>query len=413
MKTLIACPLSRFLSSSPLAVLLGFACPSLSAEASDFSSLSGLLPPQQSLAAALDRSCASAGNGLAARCSELLALGADARRAAVHTLTPYQFLPQTGMPIKLRISQIDTRSRLNALRANRATATGGGSGDWEYRDGDLNVFLQGKYQASGKARSLSSFDADSFSSTAGLDYRFSENLVMGLALGYTQTNTVMIAHQGDMDTNALMGSFFGNYYLPGDFYLDWAATYTGFDNDVQRNLRYPGFAGGASSRPNADQYGMAVSLGKDFHYREWLFNPYVRFEYIHLHLDAYLERGGQGLGYAVNSQNDESFITIPGMQLSHHFSLHWGVLTPSIRFEWEHQHLNDDRKVRIRLADAAAGLGNFVLPTGRPDRDYYNLGGSLTATLPGGIGAFLRYEARLAQAPISSQIVELGVRVPF
>lgn len=412
MKTNISLPPFRPASLIP-AAWLGLSLLPDTAGATDFASLPGLLPPQQSLAAALDRSCATAGGALAARCGELQALDDTARRRAVQTLTPFQFLPQTGMPIKLRIAQVDTRARLNALRENQTSDTGGGAGDLEYRDGDLSVFLQGKFQASGKSRGLGSFDADSFNTTAGLDYRFSDKLVMGLALGYTQTNTVMISSQGDMDTNALMGSFFGNYYLPGDFYVDWAATFTGFDNDVQRNLSYSGFSGAAYSRPDAEQYGMAISLGKDFSYREWLINPYVRFEYINLHLDGYGERGGLGLDYVVDSQSDKSFITIPGMQLSHNFSLPWGVLTPSIRFEWEHQHLNDERLVRIRLADAAAGPGNFSLSTGRPDRDYYNLGGSLTATLPGGIGAFLRYEARLAQAPISSQIVEIGVRVPF
>lgn len=89
------------------------------------------------------------------------------------------------------------------------------------------------------------------------------------------------------------------------------------------------------------------------------------------------------------------------------------MLTPSIRFEWEHQYQNGSRDLRVRFADAAAGTGSFSISNSAPDRDYFNLGGSLAATLPGGNAAFLRYATRLGQQAVSSHIVEAGVRISF
>jgi len=89
------------------------------------------------------------------------------------------------------------------------------------------------------------------------------------------------------------------------------------------------------------------------------------------------------------------------------------VFTPAARVEWEHQYLNDNRLIHMRLAQAEPGQGNFTIQTGEPDRDYLNLGGSVSATLPNGGSGFVRYETRLGQANISDHILEAGLRMTF
>ncbi|BBL76597.1 autotransporter outer membrane beta-barrel domain-containing protein [Methylomagnum ishizawai] len=391
--------------------------------ADDFAGLPGLAPYQRSLGAALDQACPEATGSLAGRCTQLQALGPQQQAQAINQLTPYQFLPQSGMPIKLRMAQIDTRARLAALHAGQEPAysfdidgqrhQGGGSGDGELRDGPWGWFVQGKYQAGGKDKGSASFDYQTYNLTLGADYRASDQLVLGLATGYTRTDALMTQDSGNMGTNALLAAFYGSYFLPLEVYLDWAATYGSYNNDLNRKFAYPGFNGLALSEPDADQYGFSATLGRDFALDAWTLNPYARFEYINLQIPAYQEKGVSGLNYQVGLQSYESFISVSGLQLSHVFSTAWGVLTPSLRFEWEHQFLNDNQLLHIRLADAPAGTGQFILPTGNPDRDYVNLGGGVAAAFGGGVGAFLRYEARLGQSYLTSNTVELGLRIPF
>ena len=196
-------------------------------------------------------------------------------------------------------------------------------------------------------------------------------------------------------------------------YVIWLGTYAATDNNLQRKYGYAGYVGNTYSTPAADLYSLAVSAGKDFHYREWLLGAYLRTEYLHLQLGGYREQGGQGLAYQVGAQTDESLILIPGLQLSHVFSLAWAILTPTLRFEYEHQFKNDNRLINLRLADAPPGTGEFTLATGKPERNYYNLAAAVAATLPGGGAAFLNYEVRIGQAHLSSQTLGLGVRYPF
>lgn len=380
-------------------------------------SVAGLRPDQLSLLSAFNSACPGATGNLALRCRQLQGLTAAQQKQAIVSLTPFQFLPQTGLPVKLWPKQILSRKRQDATDGATAQfvpgAVGGGSGDFSLRDGPWGLIAQAKFQTGQKSLPVGGFVSDSYELTLGADYSFSEQLTAGAAFAYSYGDTQMDHDAGGMHSDIYRAMLFGNYFLPDGYYLNGLGIYTRYDNNLQRKFGYAGFSGNTASTPGTDIYSAVFSFGKEFDYQEWSFNPYLRLEYLHLQVDGYLEQGGQGLAYAVAGQADDSFILIPGLQISRAFSLPWGVLTPSLRFEYEHQFLNDNRRIDMRLADASYGSGRFFLNTGNPDRDYCDLGGSLAATFAGGAAAFLRYEARLGQSNLGSQIVELGMRLPF
>jgi uncharacterized protein with beta-barrel porin domain len=136
-------------------------------------------------------------------------------------------------------------------------------------------------------------------------------------------------------------------------------------------------------------------------------------EYLGMNIAEYREHSGNGFDIITGEQINHSFLSNLGTQVSYALSTPWGVITPAVRVEWEHQYLNDNRLIQMRLAEAAPGQGNFVIQTGEPDRDYFNLGGSVGATLANGGSGFVRYETRLGQANIADHIVEAGLRMTF
>jgi outer membrane autotransporter protein len=406
--------------------------------------LPGLTENQRSVANALVGACDGATGELAQRCSDLLGSElSDAEKiAALSQITPEQVASQTSMPLRIGTGRMaNLRQRLTQLRhggggldlamnidgrnvsyAQLARAlgkeSGGAAGDGPddpLRDGPLGFFVQGRFNGGDRdgTREERGYRFTSGGLTVGADYRLTDQLILGLAFGYDGTSSVFSQDSGAMDTDSYHGSFYGSYYLPQDFYVDWIGNFTRHDYDMKRNIRYSGFSSRARSNPEGNQYGFAVSFGKDLAISEWTLNPYLRMEYAKLQIDAYQEKGGGGLGLAFGSQDDHSLTTDLGAQIGRSFSLPWGVLTPSVRFEWEHQYQNGSRDIRGRFVDAAPGTGGFTISNSVPDRDYFNLGGSLAATLPGGNAAFLRYETRLGQQTISSHIVEAGVRISF
>ncbi|MGR9053929.1 MAG: autotransporter outer membrane beta-barrel domain-containing protein, partial [Gammaproteobacteria bacterium] len=139
----------------------------------------------------------------------------------------------------------------------------------------------------------------------------------------------------------------------------------------------------------------------------------ARFEYIHAVIDGYTETGGSGWALTISDQSDQSANTVMGGQISKNMSMSWGILTPSVHAEWQHQFKDNSRGILARFAGATAGTGFFRVITESPDRNYFNAGASLAATFQQGISAFLRYEGRFDQDNISNHAFELGMRVPF
>lgn len=395
-----------------------------------------LTPDQQSFSVALDEGCKAPGGALAARCQELQGLTPGQKLQAVQKLTPDQVPAQTALTTQFRSNRMEAPMiRLSSLRQGRAAplalsfggmnlAFGGGAAGDEpaaagsedsLRDPPLGAFIQGRLDFGDMQQNPSSrgYNYQSRNVTFGADYRFTDKLVAGLLFTYINTDSTYDQQSGGMNGNSYTGAAYGSLYLPADFFLDWAASYGGQDYSFSRQYSYPGFVGQARSQPGGEQFGFALNGGRDFAWDGWQFSPYTRFEYSNLHIGAYRERGGDGFDLAVGGQTAQSFVSDLGLQINHAFSLSWAVLTPSLRVEWEHQYLNDNRIIQMSLMDAASGTGGFVVQTGNPDRDYINLGGAVVATLPNGGSGFLRYESRLGQSDIAQHTVEFGLRMAF
>ena len=392
-----------------------------------------LTPNQQGFAAALAEACSAPVGVLITRCMEIQALSPTQQKAAIASLTPDQVPGQMLGPIKFSATRMEAPfARLASLRNQGGSAPlsfnfngmqipvgklGGAAGDDDelFRDNPLSFFLQTRFNFGDLQNNIweRGFESRSRAVTVGADYRFNDQLVTGLAFNYTNQSTEYVQSAGRMNTDSFMGAFYGSYFLPQDFYLDWVANYGSNEYDFTRQYSYPGFKSQSNANPEGYQYSFAVSSGKDFSWQAWSFNPYVRFEYLNMHIDQYQEQSGNGFDMTTGQQDNDSFISNVGLQISHALSMSWGVVTPALRVEWEHQYLNDNRAISMRLSQAATGLGNFVIQTGEPDRDYINLGGSVSATLPNGGAGFVRYETRLGQTNISEHIVEAGVRFSF
>lgn len=396
---------------------------------------------QTQVANAIDQTCGADGldGTLAQRCQELSQLTPSQQQEAIRQITPTQNIASVNQSLKIAVSQSrNVQNRLSNLRVTKRTPlfnvnfngiatppTGGGSGDDAeesgFLDGRLGFFLQGKYQRSDKRTRTTSrgsetgFGSDGGSVTAGADYRVTDNFTMGLAMGYEIAKLALVEKRGSQDIMTYKGLFYGSYYLPQDYYIDWVAGYGRYDYRSRRVISYSGFSGAAKGSPTADEFSISLSVGKDIAIDSWLLSPYGRFEYVDLDIGEYRESGNTGWEMAFGKYSAQSLTTTAGARLSYAWSLPWGILTPAIRGEWLHEYSNGSQTASARLIAAMPGTGlvPMAIRSLNPDRDYFNIEGSIAATFPEGRSAFLRYESRLGQDKISSHTVEAGVRIPF
>ncbi len=403
----------------------------------------GLTENQASLAAAIDRLCDSTDSAaLQSQCASLSSLSVSEQRIALAQLTPDQLAAQGTLAVESTGAQLNNvRARIQSLRrgssglglrglsiqvaglelpagllADAAMAQGGtgdGASQPLWADGRLGAFVNGRvlFGTQDSSSRQAGFDFDTRGLTLGVDYRYTKQTVVGGALGYSSTGSDFAAGRGDMDTRGFTASLYGSYYTPSSYFLDWIVNYGGNSYDTRRTIVYSGVNTSASGDTDSSQWGATVNTGADFSRGNLLLSPYLRLEYIDTRVDGYTEQGGAGWALAYQEQTVRSLTTALGGRVSWALSQPWGVLTPSVSADWEHQYKDGARALSVRFA--ADPSVPFTLQTDAPDRDYANLGISLAATLPGGKAAFVSYQTVLGQNYTSVSTIDLGIRLEF
>lgn len=336
---------------------------------------------------------------------------------------------EMGTPSRISMSSLSGQvAEINThLFELHKISQGGGSGDEEgsLLSNRLSVFANG-VGGFGETKSSSFEDAADFYSAGiliGLDYRFTNNFVSGVAFGYSHLdsdfqNTLNVSG-GGIDADIYNLSVFASYDL-ADFYLDGTFTYGWSDYDIERGVvvlsNNVDSTGGtnrvARSDADGEQYSAGLGLGYNYNYNALNINPLVRLDYYHGRIDHYTETGAFGLNLSIEEQNFESLQTLLGLQISYAFSHSFGVLIPQFNVGWHHEFLNDSRAINARYI---ADFNNNILTTftENPDRDYATVGFGFSSVFKGGAQVFFNYQALLGYNNVDSNGFTGGVRLEF
>ena len=147
--------------------------------------------------------------------------------------------------------------------------------DTSMQFGKLGIFMNGSYSTGNRDQTgrEPGFDVDVVGVTGGVDYRFTDNFVLGVAFGYSRTDANMESSAGDVDVNGYAVSLYGSYSLD-KFYIDGFGTYGQRDYEITRNVQYSveNSAGTGltnvnqsfSGDTNANEYSFGLGAGYDF-----------------------------------------------------------------------------------------------------------------------------------------------------
>ncbi|MBK1852413.1 autotransporter domain-containing protein [Marinobacter sp. 1-4A] len=265
----------------------------------------------------------------------------------------------------------------------------------------------------GKSKDTSSrpsYDQDGYGLTFGLDYRFSDTVVLGAAAGVSKSDTDFTSMQGHQDAQSISLISFGNYYPIDNLYVDGFAMWTEGDVDINRRVDVAMVQQDLASDTKSRQLTAATSVGYEFNYQSWQSTVYGRLQYSDLNIEGYTETGGS-MALTVKEQKTNSFTSALGARINHTFSWSRGVIIPSIDLEYVKEN-NKKYNISNNFANAATA-GNFSISADESDTEYMSLGTSLTAVFGGGQSAFIRYERLLLQDRYDFSSYALGLRAEF
>ncbi|MGC1954562.1 MAG: autotransporter outer membrane beta-barrel domain-containing protein [Gammaproteobacteria bacterium] len=277
------------------------------------------------------------------------------------------------------------------------------------------------------------YDFDTAGVTAGLDYRLTDNAILGAAFNYSNQsadlNQGVLLAGGDVEADVFSGSIFGTYYV-GDFYIDGIGTFSGVDYTIKREIIIPSSNPNADSvsavatgEPGANGYAFSLGGGYDGRYQEWSYSPFVRVDYRQLDIDGYTESGADGLNLQVEGQDVNSLIFAVGGQIAYAISAPFGVVVPRFRAEYNHEFEDDPVVLRAQYFApidpsnnlTATGLTNpvFEARTDEPGRDFAVVGGGVSAVFQRNVQAFVDFESVVGRSKVTNNILTTGVRVEF
>ncbi len=258
--------------------------------------------------------------------------------------------------------------------------------------------------------------------TVGLDYRVLDNLILGLAGGYSHLDLDFDRNinvgGGSVESDSYGLTAYGTYYI-GGFYVDGMFNYGWANFDLDRNIlinsNNPGvpiISRTAVADPDGDQWTLSLQTGYNFDHGALSYGPYARIHYRQVQTDSYTESGAGGLNLAIQEQTAISLQSIFGAQVSYNWSQSFGVLVPFLRFDWHHEFKDNSRALVGQYVSDPRGTSLVAFSSG-PDEDYFALNAGISGVFANGIQAYFNYNSILGHDLISGHLFSIGARMNF
>ncbi|MFK7857385.1 MAG: autotransporter outer membrane beta-barrel domain-containing protein [Granulosicoccus sp.] len=309
-----------------------------------------------------------------------------------------------------------TSSILNDFGPASILQSGGGaSSDLVSR---LGAFING-HVSSGTfdgAELQQDSDISSSSLTFGADYRFGDNVVAGLGLGFLQDESTFSNVIGGAESDGFNLTAYATWYEADKGYLDFVLDFGSADYDQERAISLTGDSSLiAASSPSSSATSITVSGGRNFKPFGVDLGGYFRLSLTRATVDAYsetlkLQRPGFAALYSIGEQSVASTKMVLGFELSKAISTSYAIVVPLLRLEYVTENESDKENIEATLITTGT-----VAQFQGEDRvtGYSNLGIGASAVFQQGRSIYAYYETHLQHDLISQNWLKAGIRLEF
>lgn len=279
-----------------------------------------------------------------------------------------------------------------------------------------SAFVSGNVGGGEKNRTAQEegFDFQTRGLTGGADYRYSNDVVFGAALGYARSDVDVAANGGALDASGVNLALYGTWYRTQSMYVDGVLNYARNSYEQKRNIAYTVGTTtiNRTARGNPDGRLLALSLGGGYEYafkNGASVDGSLRLRYLDTTIDGYTETGAAELNLRINDQNTRLFSSSLGGRASWPLSFKWGVLIPQFDLSWEHDFDGGAHTIKGNFVNEQF-QNQFAFKTEDADRDYFQSGLGASAVFPGGNTGFVQYQTTLGRDHFREWNVAFGVR---
>lgn len=303
------------------------------------------------------------------------------------------------------------------LPASLSSSAGDNGGGSTLLDERLGVFVNGEISLGDRDRRGKEFgfDFDSWGLTAGVDYRFDNGLIAGIAAGYTRYDADLDFDGGRLDSETKSIQLFGTYDVTDQLYLDLTLAAADLDFDQQRVVDLSGIGSLTRTVARGSAGGSQQSGSLAINYRipsesRWSFVSYGQAYVARNEIDAFEEHGSPfALSYP--EQDFHSRTYTGGIRVSRAVNFSSGVLTPFADASFSYEDGNDGYSMQPALVETGA-LGPLV-EISDPDRSFGQLDAGVSWVFLSGNQLYLRYSGLVGESDTTRHSIHFGARFEF
>ncbi len=245
--------------------------------------------------------------------------------------------------------------------------------------------------------------------TLGADYRVRDNLLVGLATGYSNTNSGFYGSGGSVNTNTVPLNAYAAYF-PGPLYAYGSLGYALNLYDLNRGINFSGLSRTASSSTTGNQLNLYGETGYDLKLNRFIVTPSATLTYSGIWVNGFTESGAGALNLKVGAQNANSVQTGLGGRLTVPLRLGSVKVVPQGYAFYQHEFANGSRGLNASLSQ---GSSTFNVQTDTVGRNYALVGASVAVGLKKNIYAQVNYNAEVGRRHTTAQFINAGLRFEF
>jgi outer membrane lipase/esterase len=268
-------------------------------------------------------------------------------------------------------------------------------------------YAQQRFDATPSSPALSSNNA---SLTLGYDWKASDNLSAGAALGVAHDTAHMHGGGGyRMSDYSALG--FVTYHAGGAYVSGYGHYGQSDFNGVERAFQVGAARVSESGDTNGSHYGVGVNGGWWFSLDSIKTGPFAGLDWQDITVDSYHEHGSDATAMWFGRQHRQALVGRLGWRLQGHWQVANLVMAPYAELAWN----RDSKADATRLVTTGLNTmnGSFAISGFTPDKAWGNVALGLSAELTPNVTSWIGYEGRFSDASQKNNSFNMGFRVKF
>lgn len=315
-------------------------------------------------------------------------------------------LTAPGNVAQLAESPVHTRDRLTAtILAQAATSL------WSRKPGETGAWISG---GAGRLTSdrtgdpgaggLAGVRGTPLSVSVGIDKRFTENLLLGVA-GTASHYRGSFSTGGDYKQREYVLSGYGVYRMGGAF-VNGVGSFGFTDYDVRRGVTINGTDHSTGGNTEGINASIGVEGGYDFAMGGLTHGPVLGLRYQHVEVEGFSEDSSL-FGFTYRSQTRNSLVGSVGYRAAYDF----GSVLPYAKVTLNREFKDDQRNITVESRSISTLA--YDVAVAKPDRSYVDLTAGASFRLATSVTGTLGLNARLGDQDRRDYGGFLGVSVGF